>query len=106
MNTFRLSDPFVLTYLFKTYCLSLYGSILWSLSSNTLKHLQVAINKILRKIWNLPPNSHTSILLKTAGLSFLPNMILNCFEKLIFVCMESGNPIVEHITCDSVRLAY
>ena len=106
MNTFRFSDPFVLTYLFKTYCLSLYGSNLWSLSSNTLKHLQVSINKILRKIWNLPPNSHTSIVLETAGLSFLSNMIINRFEKFIFVCMESGNPIVKLITCDSVCLAY
>ena len=47
MCTFGFSDHFVLTYLFKSYCLSLYGCVLWSLSSHALKHLQVAINKIL-----------------------------------------------------------
>ena len=46
------------------------------LLSNTLKHLQVLINKNLHKMWDLPPNSHTSIVLKTAGLSFLSNMII------------------------------
>ena len=33
-------------------------------------------------------------------------MILNRFEKFIFLCMESNNPIVKLITSDSVRLAY
>ena len=33
-------------------------------------------------------------------------MIINRFEKLIFVYMESDNPIVKLITCDSVCLAY
>ena len=95
-----------MTYLFKSYCLSLYGCVLWSLSSHALKHLQVAINKILRRIWHLPSNSHTSIVLKTAKISFLHNMILNRFEKFISLCMESDNPVVKYVFFDSVNLAY
>ena len=71
MCTFGFTDPFVLTYLFKMYCLSLYGCTLWSLCSSALKYLQVAINKILRRIWHLPPNSHTSIVLNTTEINFL-----------------------------------
>ena len=71
MCTFGFTDPFVLTYLFKMYCLSLYGCTLWSLCSSALKYLQVAINKILRRIWHLPPISHTSIVLNTAEINFL-----------------------------------
>ena len=71
MCFFGFSDPIVLTYLFKTYCLPLYGCILWSLSSHAIKHLQIAINKILRRIWHLPRNSHTSIVLKTSNISFV-----------------------------------
>ena len=52
--TFCYADPFVLNFLFKMYCLSLYGCILWSLSSSFIRRLQVTINKILRKIWNFP----------------------------------------------------
>ena len=33
--TFRYLDPYAMTFLFKMYCLSLYGCILWSLSSKS-----------------------------------------------------------------------
>ena len=52
MYTFRYADPFVMTFLFKMYCLPLYGCTLGSLSSPTMRYLQVAINKILRRIWH------------------------------------------------------
>ena len=77
MNTFRFSDPFVLTYLFVSLSMEVFYGLYRQIH---LKHLQVSINNILRKIWNLPPNSHTSIVLKTAGLSFLSNMIINRFD--------------------------
>ena len=61
MCTFSYADLFVLTFLFKAYCFSLYGCTLWSLSSRALSHLQVAINNVLRRIWHLPPYSHSYI---------------------------------------------
>ena len=33
----------------------------WSLSSSSNKIIEVALNKILRKVWNLPRHSHTAI---------------------------------------------
>ena len=54
LYTFRSADPVVKTFLIKMYCLSLYGCHTWSLSSKCLFHIQVAMNKILRKVWNLP----------------------------------------------------
>ena len=36
--------------LYQSYCLSLYGSSLWSLSCSALRSLEVAFNYILRKI--------------------------------------------------------
>ena len=56
---FSALDP---CFLIKTYCLSLYGCSLWSLSSPSIRIIEVAFNKLLRKIWNLPYNSHTGIL--------------------------------------------
>ena len=79
---------------------------LWSLSSHAIKHLQIAINKILRRIWHLPRNSHTSIVLKTSNISFVQNIILKRFEKFVSLSMESDNPIVKFIICDSSNLAY
>ena len=48
--TFSAPDPFVKSFLVKTYCLSLYGCSLWTLNSPSLK----VMNKLLRKVWNLP----------------------------------------------------
>ena len=48
--TFRSADPVVKTYLIIMYCLSLYGCHLWSLASKSLNALQIALNKILRKV--------------------------------------------------------
>ena len=50
LYTFRSADPVVKTFLIKMYCLSLYGCHTWSLSSKCLFHIQVAMNKILRKV--------------------------------------------------------
>ena len=53
--TFSFADPFIKCTLIKSYCLSLYGS---QLSNIKILDLQIVLNKILRRIWNLPFNSH------------------------------------------------
>ena len=73
--TFKFLDPLIKTYLVKSYCLSLYGCVLWSLSSVSLKSLQIAINKILRKIWHLPRHSHISIVLCVAKILYIHEII-------------------------------
>ena len=72
---FRSADPVVKTFLIKMYCLSLYGCHTWSLSSKCLFHIQVAMNKILRKVWNLPHRSHTSIVHCTADIPAICNIV-------------------------------
>ena len=104
--TFRHANPFVKTFLFKMYCLSLYGCVLWSLSSPSIRRLQVAINKILRKIWNLPRYSHTSIVLNTARISFVHSIIMHRYSKFISRCLESECLFVKIIISDAVNLAY
>ena len=106
LYTFRYMDPFILTYLFKMYCLALYGCTLWSLSSPFLKSLQVSVNKILRKIWHLPRNSHTTIVLSTAKISFIPNLICCRFSRFISRCLSCELPVVKTVTSDSLHLAY
>ena len=54
LATFPRVGPFILTRLFQSYCLSLYGSGLWTLSCPTLQNIDVAFNKILCRIWSPP----------------------------------------------------
>ena len=51
---------------------------------NQLKSLEVAFNNILRRIWKLPRNSHTSILHKVAQLDSIYNRVIklsDCFSR-------------------------
>ena len=59
--TFHHVDPFVKTFLIKSYCLSLYRASIWSLGAKQIRQLEIGFNKILRKIWYLPRNSHSGI---------------------------------------------
>ena len=62
LSTFYAANPAIKTLLFRSFCLSLYGSALWRLSSSSLRSLEVTFNNLLRKIWKLPRRCHTSIL--------------------------------------------
>ena len=77
--TFSSADPFVKCYLVKCYCLSLYGCTLWSLSTLSVK---IILNKILRKVWNLPRNSHTGILHCVAQVHTISNLLYKRFLSL------------------------
>ena len=58
---FPFADLSIKNYLVKQFCLSVYGSTLWYLSCKNLRIIECALNKIFRRIWNLPPHSHTRI---------------------------------------------
>ena len=65
----------LLTCLFQIYCLPLYASALSSLSCSALYHVEIAFNKVLRMIWQLPGQSHNSIVHCVANLDSLYNLV-------------------------------
>ena len=92
--TFRSADPVVKTYLIKMYCLSLYGCHLWFLSSKSLNVLQIALNKILRKVLNLPSRSHSSIVHCTVIIPAIHNTVFRRFNQFLSRSVLSHVPIV------------
>ena len=80
------------------YCLSLYGYILWTLSSPSVRLLQVSFSKILRNICHLLRIFHTFIVLCTAETFFVHITISFRFTKFISRCLLSDLPIVKSIT--------
>ena len=70
LASFPRVGPLVLARLFQSYCLSLFGSALWSLSCPVLYCIEVAFNRILRKISS---RSHTGIVHSVAKLESLYN---------------------------------
>ena len=79
--TFHAADPFVKTFLLQSYCLSLYGCCLWSLNSPSINLIEIALNKILRKIWHLPPCSHTAIVHCVAQVDTISNLLNSLFSQ-------------------------
>ena len=77
-------------FLIKAYCLSLYDCTLWSLSCKSLHVIQVAINNVFRKIWNLPFKSHTAIVHCVARIFPICNLIFHrlfsCYITLLSYC--------------------
>ena len=80
---FKFCSPSTLTFLFRSFCLSLYGCALWRLDSKSISTIEIAFNKVLRRIWNLPANSHTRIVHCTARLTSLFNTILSRSSSLL-----------------------
>ena len=47
---FKFCSPSTLTFLLHSFCLSLYGCALWHLDSKAITSIEVAFNKVLRRI--------------------------------------------------------
>ena len=72
---FKCTDPLTKMKLFQSYCLSLYGSCLWRLDCEELNSLSASFNNIIRRIWNLPRISHTSIVHSVGSVVGIHNIV-------------------------------
>ena len=86
---FKFCSPSTLTFLLRSFCLSLYGCALWRLDSKAITSIEIAFNKVLRRIWNLPFNSHTRIVHCTARLFSIFNLISARSSSLLFLALSS-----------------
>ena len=106
LASFPRVGPIILTRLFQSYCLSLYGSALWTLSCPALYHLEVAFNKILRKIWHLPYRSHTGIVHLVANLDSLYNLVFRRSNSLLFAAAKCPSILVQSVFLQSTSICY
>ena len=109
LSTFSATNSAVKTLLFRTFCLSLYGSSLWShtlLASPGLHSLEVTFNNILRKIWKLPRNCHSSILHCVSRLQSLHNVVIQRSKMLCLKARATGLPLICDIFTEAPILSY
>ena len=55
---FGKRDPITKLRLMRSYCSSLYGSVLWDLSNPCVEDVCVVWRKGLRRVWNIPHHTH------------------------------------------------
>ena len=91
---FKISSN-VASKLFYSYCCSFYGCQLWDLSSNSIEDIYVAWQKAIRRIFNLPCNTHRYLLPFVAGSSHIRVNLVNRFNNFFNALMSCDNKIIE-----------
>ena len=100
---FKCTDPLTKMKLLQSYCLSLYGSCLWRLDCEELNSLSASFNNIIRRIWNLPRISRTSIVHSVGSVVGIHNIVYNRFSSLCTSALLHHSSLVRTIFTDSSR---
>ena len=103
---FHVAGPFTKCFLFKSYCLSLYGATLWSLSSPSIRLIEVALNNILREVWNLSFKSHTGSVHSVAQIPTISNILYDHFWSFFSRAVSFSSSFVRSILTDSSNYVY
>ena len=81
--------------LFKTFCMSLYGCLLWDLSSNSVNMINIAWRKCIRRLFGLPPRTHNALIHAICNDIPIDAQIHIRFLKFMKGCLLSSNPCIQ-----------
>ena len=68
----------------------------------SIKTIDVALNKILRKVWKLPTRSHTGVVHCVAHVSTVSNILFQRFHSLLSKASSSSSTLLRTIFRDSI----
>ena len=89
--------------LIKTFCYSLYGSVLWQLDHSNLETFCTTWRKGLRRVWNLPYHTHSNILPILCHCLPMDDELCKRTANFINQCLNSDcalvNQLVHHGIC-------
>ena len=102
---FRKLNSFTRYKLFRSYCTSLYGCELWSLDNCAIEKLCTAWRRGLRKVWNIPSQTHCSLLALISNCRPLFDEI--CYRAIKFVrkCVDHNSALVRFVALHSLSSA-
>ena len=78
-----------------------FGCCIWSRDSKLLNSLQIALNKVRRKVWNLPSQSHIPFV---PSVSSVYCIIYSRFMKFYKSGLESKSTFVSQILMNHLLL--
>ncbi len=102
LSKFNFCSSLVKSALFKTYCMSYYGCVLWSLRSHDINRIHVTWRKIIRRLWNVPYRTHCSLLPVLVDDHPIDTQLLIRFSKFILKAAHSDNQLISM----SAKLSY
>ena len=102
MSVFRHCPVSVKYRLFKTYCLSLYGCVLWEFSCDMINKFYVCWRKCMRQLIGLSQRAHGGYLHKVVDDISIENQLIKRFVKFYNKVICSENPVVQ-LCCSLVN---
>ena len=112
MSNFSFIQPAILSNLFKRYCCSYYGSILWHYNSYGFDKYCIHWNKSMRKIFSLPNTAHRWLLdplmgqyhikyqLNMKAIKVFYNMIMfvknTIVQECLHIAMYNANTVIRY----------
>ena len=98
-------DSLVKVQLFKAYCSSLYGSVLWSLDSRSIIDMCSTWRAALRRIFGLPSNAHRFLLpLLSDTLPLSDELVKRCC-KFSLSCLFNSSLLVRSVAWHAISVA-
>ena len=81
--------------LFKTFCMDLYGCVLWNLSSNCMNKMYTMWRKCIRQLLGVPYRTHSKFLHRVVNDIPIESQVHKRFLKFFESILNSCNPIVK-----------
>ena len=88
------------------FCLSMYGCSLWSLTCKNSRIIECALNKIFRRVWNLPSLFHTRIVYCVNNIQSVSNCIFKRFISMLSGAIPSLSPHIRCVFSDSSQCGH
>ena len=95
MSVLRHCSVSVKYRLFKTYCLSLYGCVLWEFSCDVVNKFYVCWRKCMSQLIGLSQRAHGGYLHKVMDDISIENQLVKRFVKFYNKVICSENPVVQ-----------
>ena len=100
---FRKLNSFVRNNLFRSYCTSFYGCELWSLDNHCIDDLSIAWRKGLRKIWNIPPQTHRDLIpLLNGCLPLLDEICQRFIRFCTHICLFHESNLIRFVASHGI----
>ena len=94
LEFFRRSEVYIASVIVYVF---LWGCLIWKLACPELHSLEVAFNKVLHRIRNLPYRSHRALTHKTASLQSIYNLVYIRCGRLLQAAKLSPSVLVQHV---------
>ena len=95
MCNFKFTNSDVLNCLFKTYCMPLYGSVLWDLTDTNCERFYTAWRKAIRRVWKISPQTHCVLLPLICDDKPIEVQMCNRFLKFYQSLIKSDNSTIK-----------